>query len=314
MTKKKTLASFLSISFAFSIAVSCGSNNNSSQSQKATTDNSQTVASTTDNYQTSSEETYSVQLIIESEDNIYFGTYPVDIIIDNGAPLVTINDGNTEILNLTLSKGSHIIRFQRNGEEDFYTEVTADIENDCTLKYYMDCHSKVGGGIKVKLNSSEDGIAPSETTQIEASEASTDIVPEKETTETEIQTEVTTETQNTSVYDAAYKLKGKGYNPYDCYYLFDFDNHIAYSFTSNDNGIMMGKYTGDFEEMIDLYYSGEGLNFHDYIREKKKGDDSTILVTVGDDPMDMYAEYKKSDVEEAEAIMNQDGYRIINPQ
>ena len=30
--------------------------------------------------------------------------------------------------------------------------------------------------------------------------------------------------------------------------------------------------------------------------------------------MDMYAEYKKSDVEEAEAIMNQDGYRIINPQ
>lgn len=312
MTKKKTLASFLSISFAFSIAVSCGSNNNSSQSQKATTDNSQTVSSTTDNYQTSSEETYSVQLIIESEDNIYFGTYPVDIIIDNGAPLVTINDGNTETLNLTLSKGSHIIRFQRNGEEDFYTEVTADIENDCTLKYYMDCHSKVGGGIKVKLNSSEDGIASSETTQIETGEVSTEIVTENETTKAETQTERTTESTSTSVYDVAYKTKGKEYS---CYWLIDFDSQTALYFLSNETFIDYGTITGSFDTMIDIYYPGEGMNYHEYLKEKKKGDDSIVLEYMENDSLFEYPlEIKKCDVEEAEAIMNQDGYRIINPQ
>lgn len=268
MTKNKTMLFVLSISLIYSSIVSCGSNNSSSLSQKATTTNRQTMTSTTDSGQSSNEETYSVQLIIASEDNLYFGTYPVDIIIDNGNSLVTIKDGNIETLNLTLSKGSHTIRFQRNGDSDFYTDVTAEIKNDCTLKYYMDCHSKVGGGIKVKLESAEDGITSPETTILETTETSTDIVTEAEATTIAPETESTSETRSTSIYDVAYKLEGKGYDPYDCYYLFDFDTHMAYSFTSNDNGIMMGKYTGDFEDMINLYYAGEGLNFYEYIRKK----------------------------------------------
>ena len=312
MAKNKIILSVLSISLVFSSIVSCGSNNSSSKLQNETTDNSQTVASTTEIVQTLSEESYSVQLIIESEDNIYFGTYPVDIIIDNGAPLVTINDGNTETLNLTLSKGSHIIRFQRNGEEDFYTEVTADIENDCTLKYYMDCHSKVGGGVKVKLNSSEDGIASSETTQIETSEASTEIVTEKESLEVETKMEAATETIKALVFDVAYKIEGKEYS---CYWLIDFDSKTTLYFLSNETFIDYGTMTGSFATMIDIYYQGEGMNYHEYLKEKKKGDDSIVLEYMEDDPLFEYPiELKKCDVEEAKTIMKQEIYRITNPQ
>ena len=142
---------------------------------------------------------------------------------------------------------------------------------------------------------------------------------EKETESTTVQptiettAEATTAEESTiseSIYDIAFKLKN---NEYSVYYLIDTDSAIARSFTTNDTSVSYGTCTGSLDSILDIYYPGEGLDFHEYIKEKENGNDSLVLVTNENDPNFEYAaELRKCDVEEAELILNQSEYHDIN--
>lgn len=106
-----------------------------------------------------------------------------------------------------------------------------------------------------------------------------------------------------SVYEFAYKKTGPQYT---LYYLIDTDEKVVRYFSTNDTGVLVGIYSGELNDEIDILYTGG--NMHEQIRFENAGDDSSIVVT-GSDGFDWT--YSKTNVSEAEEILNQDGYHDI---
>ena len=139
------------------------------------------------------------------------------------------------------------------------------------------------------------------TTQIETTISTEELTTEEETE---------SETEISSIYEMAYELKFKEYS---LYYLIDTDEKIVRSFATNSNSVYYGEYNGSIDTKMDIYYPGEGLDFHEYIKEKKKGNDYYVLVVTENDPNFLYpAEFRKCDVEKAESVLNQEGYHDSN--
>lgn len=106
-----------------------------------------------------------------------------------------------------------------------------------------------------------------------------------------------------SVYEFAYKKAGPEYT---LYYLIDTDEKIVRYFSTNDNGVLVGTYTGDLDEGIDILYTGGDM--HEQIQFENANDDSSVILTT---PDGFEWTYLKTDVSEAEEILNQDGYHDI---
>ncbi|MCR5249225.1 MAG: zinc ribbon domain-containing protein [Lachnospiraceae bacterium] len=79
-----------------------------------------------------------------------------------------------------------------------------------------------------------------------------------------------------SIYELAYE---QAYASYSNYYLFDIDNNVCISFTSNGYGYY-GQYTGDLSSEVIVYYPNEG--YSDTITFKN-GKGSAASVRIGDD-------------------------------
>ena len=114
------------------------------------------------------------------------------------------------------------------------------------------------------------------------------------------------ETQKASIYDLAYKVSN---TEYAVYYLIDQDGHTVCNFSTGDTSVLKASYTGELDEGIDVSYSEED---HEYLKYKREGDDTIILVTNANDPDYEYAaEFTKTTVEEAEEnlqrLIGQDG-------
>lgn len=106
-----------------------------------------------------------------------------------------------------------------------------------------------------------------------------------------------------SVYEFAYKKAGPEYT---LYYLIDTDEKVVRYFSTNDTGVLVGTYTGDLIEGIDILYTGG--NMHEQIQFENASDDSSIILT---DPAGFEWTFSKTSVSEAEEILNQDGYQDI---
>lgn len=122
------------------------------------------------------------------------------------------------------------------------------------------------------------------------------------TTIVESESEATVATE-ASVYEFAYKKAGPEYT---LYYLIDTDEKVVRYFSTNDTGVMVGTYTGDLDKGIDILYTGGDM--HEQIQFENASDDSSIILT---DPSGFEWVYVKTEVSEAEEILNQDGYQDI---
>lgn len=106
-----------------------------------------------------------------------------------------------------------------------------------------------------------------------------------------------------SVYDFAYIKSNK---EYAIYYLIDTDEKVVKNFLTNDMRVLVGTYTGDFDNGIDIRYFGGDM--HEKIKFQNADDDSAIILT---DPNGFEWTFLKTSVSEAEKILNQDGYTEI---
>ena len=109
-----------------------------------------------------------------------------------------------------------------------------------------------------------------------------------------------------SEYEAAYVYP---LTEYSIYYLIDLDTQIVRNYTTNDTGILVGTFTGDLASGIDIYYDYDG-GWHEQLKYKNAGDDSAVTVT---DVNGFEYEYTKTDVAEAEAVLNLPGNHDVNP-
>lgn len=67
-----------------------------------------------------------------------FRVYDTDVLID-GKIICTLGDGEVknDIPELSIERGIHTIRFQKNGDPTFYKELTEVVNDDCTLSYHI---------------------------------------------------------------------------------------------------------------------------------------------------------------------------------
>ena len=111
--------------------------------------------------------------------------------------------------------------------------------------------------------------------------------------------------ESPSIYECAYALTN---NEYSVYYLFDFDQKIVRNFVTNDTGVLVGTFTGDFNSGLNIWYDyDEG--FGDTFKYKTANNDSIVVLI---DDMGFEIEFLKASVAEAEAIINQPGYHDMN--
>ncbi len=89
--------------------------------------------------QPTTERKCSVHLIVESDDNMFMGTYLTNVKIDDMDPIFSIQDGDTKDIHLTLSPGTHTIKFEKSTDKTVFSEATAYINSDCKLEYYINC-------------------------------------------------------------------------------------------------------------------------------------------------------------------------------
>lgn len=111
--------------------------------------------------------------------------------------------------------------------------------------------------------------------------------------------------ESPSIYECAYALTN---NEYSVYCLFDFDRKIVRNFVTNDTGVLVGTFTGDFNSGLNIWYDyDEG--FGDTFKYKTANNDSIAVLI---DDMGFEIEFLKANVAEAEAIINQPGYHDMN--
>lgn len=172
-----------------------------------------------------------------------------------------------------------------------------EVKIDGETSFSSDSKFDAGAKIVVVYHTFPESEATTSTTEGQAvvtdeSSAAPTTIAETESKETVVAEE--------SVYEYAYKKVGPEYT---LYYLIDTDEKIVRYFSTNDNGVLVGTYTGDLDEGIDILYSGGDM--HEQIRFENASDDSSIILT---DPSGFEWVYVKTEVSEAEEILNQDGY------
>ena len=99
-----------------------------------------------------------------------------------------------------------------------------------------------------------------------------------------------------SIYEYAFK---RGNKEYQMYYIFDTDDLIVRYFSTNDYGVMVGSFEGNINTGFSIHWM-EGWDESFKVVNDKKG----ILI----DNDGFESEWKAAPVDEALAILNQNGY------
>lgn len=123
---------------------------------------------------------YAVTVEIECVENWIFSKYDVDVYVDDSFE-GTITHGETEIFELTLTKGSYELKFVSDEDDNATGVVTINIQKAESLKYKISCHSSNIDVETVSGAGSDETTTPGETTE-----------PDSGTNETTESTESTT--------------------------------------------------------------------------------------------------------------------------
>ncbi len=83
---------------------------------------------------------YKVTIEVECVENLIFSKYDVEVYVDDSLE-GTITHGDTETFELTLTKGTYVLKFVNEEDDDVDGEVEFNIEKDESLKYKISCHS-----------------------------------------------------------------------------------------------------------------------------------------------------------------------------
>lgn len=83
---------------------------------------------------------YKVTIEVECVENLIFSKYDVEVYVDDSLE-GTITHGDTETFELTLTKGTYVLKFVNEEDDDADGEVEFYIEKDESLKYKISCHS-----------------------------------------------------------------------------------------------------------------------------------------------------------------------------
>lgn len=83
---------------------------------------------------------YKVTIEVECVENLIFSKYDVEVYVDDSLE-GTITHGDTETFELTLTKGTYVLKFVNEEDDDVDGEVEFYIEKDESLKYKISCHS-----------------------------------------------------------------------------------------------------------------------------------------------------------------------------
>ena len=83
---------------------------------------------------------YPVSIEIECVENWFFSKYDVDVYLDNSFK-GTISHGSTETFKQTLKKGSHVLKFVSEENDNVSETITINIQKTESLKCTITCHS-----------------------------------------------------------------------------------------------------------------------------------------------------------------------------
>lgn len=83
---------------------------------------------------------YTVSIEVECVENWIFSKYDVDVYVEDSLE-GTITHGDTETFELTLTKGTYVLKFVSDEDDDVVGEVEFTIQKDESLKYKISCHS-----------------------------------------------------------------------------------------------------------------------------------------------------------------------------
>lgn len=130
---------------------------------------------------------YEVTVEVECVENWIFSKYDVDVYVNDYFE-GTITHGETEIFELTLTKGSYELKFVSDEDDNATGVVTINIQKAESLKYKISCHSSnidVETIVGTDSGSNDDSTEPDDTT---SSQPSVETTMPEETTKPEVTT------------------------------------------------------------------------------------------------------------------------------
>lgn len=130
---------------------------------------------------------YEVTVEVECVENWIFSKYDVDVYVNDYFE-GTITHGETEIFELTLTKGSYELKFVSDEDDNATGVVTINIQKAESLKYKISCHSSnidVETIVGTDSGSNDDSTEPDDTT---SSQPSVETTMPEETTQPEVTT------------------------------------------------------------------------------------------------------------------------------
>lgn len=130
---------------------------------------------------------YEVTVEVECVENWIFSKYDVDVYVNDSFE-GTITHGETEVFELTLTKGSYELKFVSNEDDNATGVVTINIQKAESLKYKISCHSSnidVETIVGTDSGSNDDSTEPDDTT---SSQPSVETTMPEETTQPEVTT------------------------------------------------------------------------------------------------------------------------------
>lgn len=190
--------------------------------------------------------------------NLMFSQYDVELFLDDISQGV-IEHGGSKTFHVELKKGTHKLLFKSTEDSDKTGEASADIAEDCSLKYELYC---TRSGIDVTDNTEK------KTAQQETSEPETK-VPESSATEESVSYSTNTSSTVKNGNSGVYSYRSRG-GTYYIYYIIDFDEGCVYYFTdgNGEEPSMRTKIdSGDLNHVLMItYHDGsdvwsEGLHF-----------------------------------------------------
>ena len=114
---------------------------------------------------------YKVDIEVDCEENLIFSKYDIDVFIDDSRK-GTVEHGASKSFSVDLLKGSHEFLFKSAEDSDTTGKITAEISEDCTLKYELYCTSSgINVTDKSEKASSQNETTVSETKSQESSDA-----------------------------------------------------------------------------------------------------------------------------------------------
>ena len=286
--------------------VSCSGLDTNKQNTEASNNNESSVAQkTTPDKIVDSGESVSLLLNLESDDNIAFSKYDMDVYLD-GSKLSTISNGEKYSTKLSISKGSHELKISKSGDESISNSEILEVKNDMTISYMIKHKKKSIEFKKLEtkeyIESQSEGNSTSPVTEAQTTEPETEVQTEEITTEkiTEKATEKTTEkatekpksldyttndsetAKNGNSGQYAYIMDGTNY---DIYYIINFDTGYVFRFLEGDGNEGCDKLkieSGDLNSVLIVTYHDGDSTFSNGLHFEFKNRPNTLIMEDND--------------------------------